>query len=183
MYSLNKIVPAIVLAATLAACGSMGDNLIASGVDNRTSADSTATGSGVGQNAPDFALSDTAGNSVNLLTEAAANKAVVLYFTMWCPVCSAHLQHMLESVIPKHPDVKFMAVDYVTGSVALSLESQNSNGFGTAPFTVIVDVSRVALNGYNATMATTVVIGNNGKILMNEDFKDGAALEALLAGL
>ena len=39
------------------------------------------------------------------------------------------------------------------------------------------------LKGYDATMGTTVVIGSDGVIRMNEDYKDGSKLKDVLSGL
>jgi peroxiredoxin len=133
------------------------------------------------QNAPDFTLSDTLGNSVTLSTILPTTHGMVLYFTMWCPVCTTQMSNMQSVMIPQFPNVRFFAVDYVSGSVADARQTQISNGF--AGVTVLADTSQAVLNEYQATMGTTVVIDSAGVIRMNEDYKDGTRLQSILAGL
>jgi peroxiredoxin len=164
-------------------CGNIADDLIPSGEDKRSIVTTGVTGSDVGQNGPDFTVYDSLGNSVTLSTETASADGVVLYFTMWCPVCSSHQDHMLETVIPDYPNVKFFLVDYVHDSVEVTRDTEVSNGLATTAFTTLADSSRVVAGLYGGTMATTVVIDADGVVLMNEDYKDGAKLAETLADL
>lgn len=170
----------LVLLFSLTACG---NNLLPSGDDKREPVDPGTTGPGVGQNAPDFSVSDIDANIVTLASALSSKKGIVLYFTMWCPVCDAHMSHMLDTTIPSFPEVGFYAVDYVSSSVSGARNSASASGFIGTPFTILADLDHMMLNGYDATMGTTVVIGSDGIIRMNEDYKDGAKLKETLSGL
>jgi peroxiredoxin len=164
-------------------CGSMTDDLYPSGSDKRSPVVPGSTGPAVGQKAPDFTLSDTLGESVNLSSEVTGTgvKGVVLYFTMWCPTCDTHMSHLRNMIIPLFPDVKFFAVDYVSKSVADARAAQLDNGY--ADFHVLADIGHYVANVYKGNMGTTVVIDNSGTIRMNEDFKDGTRLYNTLLSL
>jgi len=166
----------------LAGC-EMSDDLAPSGSDQRPPVQAGTTGPAVGQNAPDFTLPDSLGNGVTLSATVASARGVVLYFTMWCPVCDSHMSHMRSVVIPGFPDVRFFAVDYVSGSVADARNSEVSNGYLGSGFTVLVDIGNPVLRSYEATMGTTVVVDNAGVIRMNEDYRNGANLQSVLASL
>ena len=169
----------IVLVA--AGCGSITDDLTPSGEDKRPEVVAGSTGHEVGQLSPDFTASDTLGNPVTLLSKLATADAVVLYFTMWCPVCDSHMSHIRSSVVPDFPSVTFLMVDYVTGSVSAAYSAQTSSGY--ADFSVLADVDQAILDQYQATMGTTVVIDSSSTVLMNEDYKDGTRLREVLEGL
>lgn len=171
----------IILALAVTAC----DDLYPSGEDKRAPVDTSTIGASVGQIAPDFDLSDTEGNMVTMSTELFNNDAIVLYFTMWCPICDAHMSHMRAQVIPNYPNVKFFIVDYVSGTVELSLLAQQENGY--TDLTVLVNnIPQDVLSLYEATMGTTVVIenaGSHGIVRMNEDYKDSVKLTTTLDAL
>lgn len=170
----------IALAFTLTAC----DDLYPSGDDKRAPVDSSTIGASVGQIAPDFSLSDTEGNTVTMSAELVNTDAIVLYYTMWCPICDSHMSHMRAQVIPNYPNVRFLIVDYVSGTVELSRSAQVSNGY--TDMTVLVDNIQTVLTLYEATMGTTVVIenaGSHGIVRMNEDYKDSTKLTATLDAL
>jgi peroxiredoxin len=181
MYTVR--ITALMAAIALSSCGGAMDDLRPSGADNRQTANAGATGGTQGQKAPDFTVSDTLGRSVNLYAELESHSAVVLYFTMWCPVCSAHSDHMLANTVPLYPNVKFFLVDYVSGSVAASRDAQVSNGYGNSAFGVLVDSSGSILSSFGATMGTAVVVSKSGVVTMKEDYKDGTALKNALAKL
>lgn len=170
------LVPLLVLFARCA-------DLAPSGEDKRSPAPPGSVGPGVGQIAPDFTLPDSLGNSVTLSSVVPQARGVVLYFTMWCPICDAHMSDMRSAVIPAFPNARFFAVDYVCGSVAEARASEVANGYVGSGFTVLADVGAGVLASYAATMGSTVVIDNTGVILMNEDYRDGANLRSVLAGL
>ncbi len=163
----------------------MMNDLVPSGSDKRPPVVPGTTGPLVGQNAPDFTLSDTLGNSVTLSSVVTTTgvKGAVLYFTMWCPICDTHMSAMRSGIIPVYPDVRFFAVDYVSGSVADARNAEVSNGYVGSGFTVLADMHQTVLTAYQGTMGTTVVIDKDGVIRMNEDFKDGTRLLATLAAL
>ena len=163
----------------LAGCG---DNLFPSGEDKRPAVQPGSTGSAVGQIAPDFSVSDTGGNIVTLASALASKKGIVLYFTMWCPICDSHMSSM-RGVIPAFPDVGFFLVDYVSGTVADADNSAVSNGFSGGGFSILADTGHALQNAFLGTMGTTVVIDSTGTVRMNEDYRDGSRLKAVLAGL
>lgn len=152
-------------------CGGMLDDLKPSGSDKHR----------VGQLAPDFTLSDTLGTSVTLSTILTGTdvSGVVLYFTMWCPTCDVHMSSMRSSHIPTFPNVRFIALDYVSGTVADARNSELSNGYAGSGFIVLADTAQTVLNLYRGTMGTTVVIDKAGVIRMNEDYKDDRVTAAL----
>jgi len=227
MYSANTWRPVAValLCLHLVACGGVEDDLWPSDEDQRGSVAAGSVGALPGQTAADFQVQDSVGNAVQLadyLSDGATPAdAVVLYFTMWCPICLSHSDHMLSTVVPRfrdRGDVVYALVDYVSGSVALSRAAEQANGYAGSDFVVLADVDQalfdyvsgsVALsraaeqaNGYagsdfvvladvdqalfdqfDAAMGTIVVIGPDGVIRLNEDYRTGAHLAASLDGL
>jgi len=175
----------LLLPLSLAGCGSMMDDLNPSGSNKQPVVLPGTTGYQVGQNAPDFTISDTFGNSVMLSSAltGTAIKGVVLYFTMWCPVCDTHMSHIRDSLMPQFAGVTYFAADYVSGSVAQARQSEMDNGYDGSGFVVLADTSNCVLGAYHATMGTTVVIDRTGVVLMNEDFKDGTRLRNILTNL
>ncbi len=170
----------IALALAVTAC----DDLYPSGEDKRAPVDSSTIGANVGQIAPDFSLSDTEGNTVTMSAELVNTDAIVLYYTMWCPICDSHMSHMRARVIPNYPNVRFLIMDYVSGTVELSRSAQISNGY--TDLTALVDNIQHVLSLYEATMGTTVVIENSGShgiVRMNEDYKDSKKLTTTLDAL
>jgi peroxiredoxin len=167
----------------IGACGSVSDDLNPSGADQRPPVQTGTTGPAVGQRATDFTLSDTLGNNITLSSVIPQVKGVVIYFTMWCPICDTHMSNMRSNVVPLYPRVRFFLVDYVSGSVADARNAQVSNGYAGPAFTVLADTNQAVLGAYAATMGTTVVIDSTGIIRMNEDYKDGVRLTDILRNL
>lgn len=170
----------------IAGCGGMADDLNPSGDDKRPTVGAGTTGAQVGQIAPDFAIVDSLGNTRTLSSEISAlspGNAVVLYFTMWCPICDSHQSHILSSVIPAFPGSKYFLVDYVSGSVGGTRQAEVSNGYSGSLFTALADTDSSVLNLFSATMSTTAVIDSSGIVRMNEDYKDGAKLMETIKGL
>lgn len=163
----------------LAGCG---DNLFPSGDDKRPPVEAGSTGPAVSQKAPDFALPDTAGGIVTLASALAGRQGIVLYFTMWCPVCDSHMSSM-RGDIPAFPWVGFFLVDYVSGTIADAGSSALANGYAGVGFTILADTGQSLQSSYQGTMGTTVVIDGSGIVRMNEDYRDGSRLRAVLAGL
>lgn len=175
--------PMMLLLVLLAGCNGMTDDLAPSGTDQRPPVEPGTIGPFVGQQAPDFTLQDSLDAPVSLSATLATGRAVVLYFTMWCPVCDVHMSDMRANLIPANPNVRFFAVDYVSGSVAGARASESANGYVGSGFTVLADTQGQVLSVYYATMGTTVVIDNTGLVRMNEDYRDGSHLRSILAGL
>lgn len=167
----------------LPGCGDVSDDLFPSGADRRPEVQAGTIGNQPGQVAPDFTIPDAFGENFTLSVELPFSRALVLYFTMWCPICDSHMSHLDSSVIPQYPDVAFYVVDFVSGTVADARSLQTSHGFGTAGFTVLVDLDDLAEDLYEGTMGTTVVIDSGGVVWMNEDYRDGTNLMALLGAI
>jgi peroxiredoxin len=168
----------------LAACGGTFDDLFPSSADHSGGAAGT-TGPAVGQTAPDFALPDTlpaaAGAAVTLSGALAGKRAAVLYFVMWCPICDEHMMDLAGAVIPAFPDVAFLALDYVSGSVAQSWASRQAAGWGGPDFTVLFDAGAATERYYQRGMGV-VVIDAAGVVRMNGAYQR-QALQAVLEAL
>mgnify|MGYP000250584089 FL=1 len=154
------------------------DDLTSDSKDLRTD---TSTGGENAAPAVDFIELTTESETIQLSSELMNNDAVVLYYTMWCPICDSHMSHLRSSVMDNYRNVRFLIVDYVSGSVAQSRNSQVSNGY--AAMTVLADSDQSLIEQFKATMGTTVVIDDQNKILMNEDYKNGARLIEVLETL
>ena len=178
------VVAVLMVSFTLAGCDGIMDDLVPSGEDKREDVVGGSMGTQVSQQSPDFSVLDTLGNSRGLYDELSQPDVtgVVLYFTMWCPICESHMNDLRSNVIPNFPTVKFFLVDYVSGSVASSLATQRA--FGYTSIDTLVDSDQAVLDLYNATMGTTLVINSVGNIVeMNEDYKDGVKLTETLQAL
>ena len=53
------------------------------------------------------------------------------------------MSQIQNTIIPGHPDVVFLAVDYVSGSVADARNSEIANGFNGSPFRVLADIDNL----------------------------------------
>lgn len=165
----------------LTACQDVSDDLNPSNNDQRPEVEVGSSGSQPNQTAPDFTSTDTQNNAVTLSDELALGDAVVLYFTMWCPICDSHKGHIRSQIIPNYPNVRILVIDYVTGSISASRSAQLSNGYTN--LTVLVDDDHFLYDTYNGGMGITVVIDNDGTVLMNEDYKNGTKLQSILDSL
>ena len=170
----------LLLCSLLAGCG---DNLVPSGDDKRPPVESGTTGPAVGQNSADFSVSDINGATVTLASALAGKRGAVFYFTMWCPICDGHMNNMRSYVAPQFPDVNFMIVDYLSGSVADAAAAASASGFASGAIAVLADLENQMEAAYKGTMGTTVVVDRSGVIRMNEDYKDGTRLQAVLSSL
>ena len=171
----------------LSACGDVTDDLNPSADDKRPVVEAGSTGYLPGQLAADFSLSTSTADTFQLSDHLAAGTepadAVVLYFTMWCPICLAHSDHMYNVVIPQFRNrgtVVYALVDYVSGSVAGSRASEIANGYAGSEFVTLVDDQRTLMEQFNAAMGSVIVIDADGVILMNEDYRNGEDLMGTL---
>ena len=160
-----------------------GDNLIPSGEDKRPSIQAGSNGGSVSQKSPDFSIFDSNGKTVTLASSTAGKKGAVFYFTMWCPICDSHMNNLRAYITPSFTDVNFYLVDYVSGSYSEVASSVSSNGYAGGVFTTLADTNHTLLNIFQGTMGTTVVINSTGTIKMNEDYRDGVNLRAILTAL
>lgn len=171
----------------LASCGNLADDLNPSGNDLRPTVVANTIGSQPSQIAADFSAPATNGTvftlSDHLTGGAFASDAVVLYFTMWCPICISHTDNILFNIIPQFQGrgtTTYVLVDYVSGSITATTVSEAVNGYAGSVFKTIVDENQGLLNQFSAAMGKTVVIDKNGVIQMNEDYKTGTQLAAVL---
>ncbi len=175
---------------TLTACGNMVDDLNPSGDDLRPTVVANSIGSQPLQKAADFAAPATNNTTFKLSDYLAggpfAADAVVLYFTMWCPICLSHTDHLLFNIIPQFQGrgtTTYVLVDYVSGSIASTTVSEAVNGYAGSVFKTIADENQSILTQLNGAMGKTIVIDAQGVIQMNEDFKTGAKLISVLNNL
>ncbi|MDH5637901.1 MAG: peroxiredoxin family protein [Nitrospinota bacterium] len=176
MYS--KIAAPLMALTLLAGCGMM-DDMAPSGADNRGSSAALA----VGDMAPEFTMPDIWGQTHTLSGQLANKRGVVLYFAMWCPICDSHMQSIMRGPLKNHPDVDFLIVDYVSGTVEGGKQAAMAGGYAQSPFIILVDERQKVMKSFGATMGTTVVIGKDLVIRMIEDYKSQTQLEEALAGL
>ncbi|MBU0673075.1 MAG: peroxiredoxin family protein [Proteobacteria bacterium] len=173
----------------LTGCGGTSDDLFPSGTDKRPEVTTGETGGRPGNTAPDFSVVTT-DNTVFTLADHLRGNAeevdgVVLYFTMWCPVCSAHMDHIQFSVMPLFRDKRiiYLAVDYLSDSTDYTRISQQDSGFTGSGWLAAADPGQVITGIFNGTMGTTVVIDRDGIVRLNEDFRTGDNLIAILTDL
>ncbi len=171
----------LVVLFNMAGCQNITDDLTPSSSDKRPVVVTGSTGSQPGQLSPEFIAVDTRNNNVILADELALADGVVLYFTMWCPTCDSHMGNIRSQLIPDFPNVRFLVVDYVTGSIQASRATQLANGY--AGFTVLTDSDLALFNTFKGGMGVTVVIDSSGTVKLNEDYKDGEKVRAALETL
>ncbi|MCF6280631.1 MAG: peroxiredoxin family protein [Candidatus Polarisedimenticolaceae bacterium] len=175
MSSVKYIVLLLVLGLT-----GCQDNLSPSSSDERPAVVTGIIGNQVGQIAPDFTLESSLNTFHTLSSELATHDGVVLYFTMWCPICDNHMSHM-RAYIASYPNVQFLLVDYVNGSVTDARTSQVSSGY--RDLSVLVDLNRTVENLYEGSMGTTIVVDRLGIVQMNQYYSDGRKLGQVLSRL
>ena len=171
----------VLIFIALSGCQDITDDLIPSGDDQRLAVETGSSGNQPGQVAPAFTEVDTLNLSHTLADELVLTDGVVLYFTMWCPICDSHMSHIRSKLIPDFPNVGFLVIDYVTGSVEASRSAQLANGY--SDFTVLADSEHTLYNTFDGGMGITVVIDADGTVVLNEDYKDGAKVRAALESL
>jgi peroxiredoxin len=176
---------------SLSGClNSIEDDLKPSPDDLRVTVTPGTSGDQPGQYAPDFTLPDSVGGSFQLTNHLSGGTqpadAVVLYFTMWCPVCLGHTDHLYNEIVPRFAGrgtVVYGLVDYVSGTVENVRVMEESNGYAGSAFTVLVDAQLDVFNQYHGAMGKVVVIAADGTVMLNEDYRNGENLAATLEGL
>jgi peroxiredoxin len=189
MFFVKQFLPRSTLALmTLSLClildgCNMSDDLLPSGNDARETVVTGSIGSMPGQIAENFIIKDSLNNDFNLSEHLNAGShpadVVVLYFTMWCPICLSHNDHIYNTVMPQFRGrgvVVYALVDYVSGNVSATHAAELANGYDGSDFTVLSDNNQIVLNQFNAAMGIVVVIDSDGTILLNEDYRNGSAL-------
>lgn len=191
-HSINRPLRYLLVAAfalALSGCEQL-DDLQPSGDDKRDTVVAGTVGNQPGQVSADFALPNTLNETVQLSDQltggATPADAVVLYFTMWCPICLSHSDHLLYDIVPRFAgrgSVRYYLVDYVSGSVAASRAAELANGYGGSALVTLVDSQQSVLNQFDAAMGTVVVMDATGTIHLNEDYRDGTELTAALGAI
>ncbi len=171
----------------LTACGEITDDLNPSDNDRREDVVDGSIGNLPGQIVSDFTIIDIDNNyftlSEHLVGGATPADVIVLYFTMWCPVCLSHTDHIHNFIIPQFSGrgtVVYGVVDYVSGSVSITRDSAEANGYINSEFTILADEDQLVFDQLNAAMGSIVVIDNDGTVLLNENYRTGAALAETL---
>jgi len=160
---------ALLIALSLAGCGEGGYGASAAEADASSASAATATETpdvaGVGLPAPDFTLTDVAGNSVTLSEFTNAGKTVVLeWFNPDCPVSKAY--HVPESVMTPIAD-EYASKDVVW--LAINSGGPGLQGHGvernqravddySIPFPVLLDESGEVGRRYAATRTPQMYI-------------------------
>ena len=164
-----------------------GPRLHPSGKDLRPTVVAGSIGPYVSQKAANFTAPNTTGGTFDLSDYLAgganASDAVVLYFTMWCPICMGHTDHLFWNIIPQFTargTTTYILVDYVSGSISSTTVSEMVNGYAGSIFTTIADENQSIMSQLQGAMGKTIVIDSNGIIQMNEDFRTGANLVTTL---
>ncbi len=125
----------------------------------------------VGQQAPNFALPVTDGSTLTLASGLAGKNGLVIYFTMWCPVCTSHTDEVVQAILPAYPNARYVMVDYVSSGIGEAATLKTYGGYDSTGIVVALDSSQSLMNSYGATMAFVVIIDSAGKIRMNEVYK------------
>lgn len=164
----------------LASCSDIDDDLNPSGSDKRVDGVAGEIGPHLGQKIADFSLTTTEGNIYTRDELLAAGQPLVFYFTLWCPICDTHMSHYRNQLAPDFPGVNYLPVDFVSGGISASRDSQISAGYRNV--TTLVD-DRTLEKAVEGSMGTTVVVGLDGLIHLNEDYKTGDRLRQVLETL
>lgn len=179
-YAKNFSLRWIFLSAVWAA-GAVGcSNLLPDDTDLRKNNSSAILT--VGQNAADFSLPLSDGGTLTLASAVSGKNGVVIYFTMWCPVCTSHTDELVQSIMPVYPNSRYVLVDYVSSSTLEAATLKTYGGYDPSGIGVALDRSQTFMNSYGATMAYVVIIDSTGKIRMNEVYKR-QKMEQILGGL
>jgi peroxiredoxin len=165
LRAMRLLLPLLLL---LSACG-VGDDLFPSGADHRPAVIPGTIGPAVGQVAPDFTIPDLAGAPISLQATLASSRGVVLYFTMWCPICDAHMSDLRAKALPAYPEIPILIIDYLSGSAAAAKASQIASGWDVPGFTYLADVDGSLERFYGAGMAV-VVIGSDRVVRLNGEY-------------
>ena len=146
-------------------CKGLEDDLNPSNEDKRSSSDEQ-----VGLLSSNFTVKSEKGEEVELFEVLKQKEAVVLYFTMWCPVCNSHTIDIKNNLKSKYPNVEFYLVDYISGSVSDGLSNISTSGFRNS-FTALIDLENTIENLFDGNMSSTIIIKANKEIGMNEYYK------------
>jgi len=121
-----------------------------------------------GNTLDDISMQSTDGSSLQLSTLLNEHDGVVLYFTMWCPVCDSHMSHIQNQYITTYPNIKFVFIDYIASSLNQAKNNQQANGYQALD--VVSDASGELQTLFKGTMATTVIIDKNFIVRLNQTY-------------
>ncbi|MDH4200736.1 MAG: redoxin family protein [Spirochaetia bacterium] len=158
-------------------------NLFPDGTDKRNinSENPTYSGLQVGNSVPDLTFFNTDGTTETLSNILRLRKGVVIYFTMWCPLCETHMDYIRFNIKPGYPDIEFYLMDYVSATITGAQDNQTATGY--TDFQAALDKNFTLTDLFYGTMGTTIVIDKKSVIKMNEDFKNGQRLSNVLAAI
>ena len=91
------------------------------------------------------------------------------------------MSYIRQQLKPEFENVAFIFVDYVSGNVSSTLDSQQSRGY--TDFLVISDFDDSLEKYFNGTMATTVIVDKNFIVKLNGLFKTGNEISEALKAL
>lgn len=153
----------------IALWGVQCSNLLPDGADLRSQNPGNILS--VGQAAPEFSLPVTDGSTLTLASGLSGKNGLVIYFTMWCPVCTSHTDEVVQAIMPAYPNARYVMVDYVSSGIGEAATLKTYGGYDSTGIVVALDRSQSFMNSYGATMAYVVIIDSTGKIRMNEVYK------------
>lgn len=96
------------------------------------------TPTNVGDQAPDWILTNSQGETVSFYQDSDGKKAVLIFWATWCPYCAALLPEM-EKLRAENPDVKFYALNIWEDSDPLKYMREKEYGFS-----VMLNADKVA---------------------------------------
>ncbi|MBC3898692.1 redoxin domain-containing protein [Acetobacterium malicum] len=115
--------------------------------------------------APDFTVTDEAGNPVKL-SDFRGKPIVLNFWASWCPPCKSEMPHFNKLYSEKKDDVVFLMVDYVDGereTTETGLQYVRDQGFD---FPIYFDTEQEAAKAYEVTsIPATFFINTDGKIV------------------
>jgi len=119
------------------------------------------TGPSVGLFAPDFALEDISGNTVNM-SDYNGKAIFLLFWATWCPHC-AHEVSSVQSVYGKYKDKGLVILAIDVGESAAKARSYR--GAHNLTFTMLNDSNQTVAAEYHVTgFPTHFFVASNGQI-------------------
>ncbi len=173
----KKVSLCLIATAFLSGISGCQEDMLPSNKDERKSVEAGSEGSRVGQVISDFSASLSTGDTYTLSEQLATHDAVVLYFTMWCPVCSTHMRAIDKEFEEEYENIDFVFVDYLSNSISSTRSTQSSQGWKHIP--TISDFDNHLENMLQGNMAITVIIDKNFIVQFNEEYKDDRLLSVL----
>jgi len=115
--------------------------------------------------APDFTVTDEAGNAVKL-SDFSGKPIVLNFWASWCPPCKSEMPHFNKLYGDKKDEVVFLMVDLTDGereTKETGLQYVREQGFD---FPIYFDTKQEAVKAYEVTsIPATFFINADGKIV------------------